>query len=233
MDILRKSVPECVDGAARLFYPCRDGALIPVAHLNLLPREDVPDYCMTVLCRVPDAQSSGKRQKKQQIEDCTTKRISIPNTNITYCVNADGQGYFSAVRVSGTTMSRTCAQIGQDAFEPSTTVCLPKAFYYPPTHIFTKSGVKRVLVPQDAVEIQDKLFDACATMIEVQFAFGNQLQKIGASAFRKNGLKYFKLPPSVTKIGDMAFFMCKALESINLGNGIQKLARCASAARRT
>lgn len=231
---------------------------------------------MTVLCKVPDEQPRFGARKKQQTEEYTTKKISVPNNSIAHCINTDSQGYFSAIRVSETVMNRDCAQltrgpenartfifpktvkkaaghsfykisslcniilngaievldsfcfnrcpvkilslppsvkqIGKSVFEPCTTVCLPKMFYYPPNRLFSKSEVTKVLVPQDAVEIQDRLFDGCTTLTNVQFAFGNQLQRIGTSAFRKSSIRYFNLPQSVTEIGDMAFFMCKNLE---------------------
>ena len=52
MDILSKSVTKEVNRARCLCYVCRDGTKISVACLNLLKREDVPEYCMTVLCKV-------------------------------------------------------------------------------------------------------------------------------------------------------------------------------------
>ena len=81
---------------------------------------------------------------------------------------------------------------------------------------FQTSNVRSVEVPVSVRIIADGAFQECRDLRRVTFAFGSQLETMGARCFCDSGLRDLVVPRSVVTIGDAAFAGCGALKRVVL-----------------
>ena len=82
-----------------------------------------------------------------------------------------------------------------------------------------KANLKKVVLPQSLIEIEDKAFMDCFNLEEVTFAENCVLSELGESAFKNCiALKSIAIPNGVTKLNPYTFYNCRSLETVTLPN---------------
>ena len=84
--------------------------------------------------------------------------------------------------------------------------------------------LKSIEIPTTVTEIDDRAFENCRLLSEVNFAEDGALTEIGNWAFYNcHELKNVVVPEGVTNIGHAAFYGCTYLESLTLPSSVQQV----------
>ena len=82
-----------------------------------------------------------------------------------------------------------------------------------------KANLKKVVLPQSLIEIEDKAFMDCFNLKEVTFAENCVLSDLGEAAFKNCiALKSIAIPNGVTKLNPYTFYNCRSLKTVTLPN---------------
>ena len=82
-----------------------------------------------------------------------------------------------------------------------------------------KANLKKVVLPQSLIEIEDKAFMDCFNLEEVTFAENCVLSELGEAAFKNCiALKSIAIPNGVTKLNPYTFYNCRSLKTVTLPN---------------
>lgn len=82
-----------------------------------------------------------------------------------------------------------------------------------------KANLKKVVLPQSLIEIEDKAFMDCFNLEEVTFAENCVLSDLGEAAFKNCiALKSIAIPNGVKKLNPYTFYNCRSLKTVTLPN---------------
>lgn len=114
----------------------------------------------------------------------------------------------------GHTLLRTTPLFKEKTYSMSTsvTVILPGGFS-------DADSLESVSINPDIQELPDAIFNRCTRLNSV--SFGDNVTKIGDSAFSGTSLTHFKIPDSVFSLGSYAFSDCPKLEFVEIGKGLK------------
>ena len=173
------------------------------------------------------------------------KTCTVCNQTVkTQVIYKGSQGLAYTVNSDGTTCTVTGLGICTD-----TEVVIPRMIDgYTVTHIgknaFRETGVTKVILPDDLVEIGQYAFYGCASLATVHIPDGVNtirdnaftrcgrltsitlpvaLTSIGYAAFSSTSLYHVVIPDNVTEIGALAFYECNSLNTITIGKGVETI----------
>lgn len=77
---------------------------------------------------------------------------------------------------------------------------------------FAGSGIRKCILPQGVVEIQEGAFAGCTKLKEIELP--DSLERLGAICFAGSGLRGVKIPKNVVEISEKAFLACRGLQEV-------------------
>lgn len=80
------------------------------------------------------------------------------------------------------------------------------------------TGLKKIILPQSLLTIEDEAFIDCQNLEIVEFAQSSQLREISKNCFAFSGLVSIDLPNSIEIINDSSFYFCIYLKYIDISS---------------
>lgn len=111
-----------------------------------------------------------------------------------------------------------CVRIGERAFdtvEKLARIKLPDGVVSIGRLAFAKSGLRYIDIPDSVVDLDDKAFYGCRSLVGC--TLGSSLRRIGAGAFALSALERIRIPASVEEIGAEAFDRTPAMRDGHTG----------------
>ncbi len=193
--------------------------------------------------------TDGSSYSVTGIGNCKDKNVIIPSFFGGKPVTEIGKAAFAETTITGITVPKSVATIGEDAFSKSknlqtinfnsglavigehaffgcaslTNLTLPMTVHTIGSGAFNRcSALKSVTLSENLRCINDYLFFGCEKLVEVKLP--SKIRYIEGSAFEGcKALKNINIPDSVEYIGEYAFSDCKSLTKISLGKNVNAL----------
>ncbi len=122
---------------------------------------------------------------------------------------------------------RGITQIGDRAFhcrKSVTAVELPDTIEHIGEQVFTKSGIKEIIIPASVRTIGEWAFQSCPELERITFSPESKMTTFGSSAFVGcESLASVTLPPSLEEIPSQAFMDCTSLETIAIPDSVHTI----------
>lgn len=159
--------------------------------------------------------------EKAFYKDNTIESVDIPNTvtKIQYCAFRDTKNLKSVTFKDGSKLRA----ISEQAFSCSgiNTIDIPGTVDTIGSFAFFYSDIKSATIPKGVTEIENGVFDNCASLEKVELNYG--IKRIGEySFFACKSLKELIIPDSVTEIADLAC-ASSGVVKLQLSNSLENI----------
>lgn len=159
--------------------------------------------------------------EKAFYKDNTIESVDIPNTvtKIQYCAFSDTKNLKSVTFKEGSKLRA----ISEQAFSCSgiNTIDIPGTVDTIGSFAFFYSDIKSATIPKGVTEIENGVFDNCASLEKVELNYG--IKRIGEySFFACKSLKELIIPDSVTEIADLAC-ASSGVVKLQLSNSLENI----------
>jgi hypothetical protein len=149
--------------------------------------------------------------------------LTIPNS----VTSIKNKAFNGASAITSVSIRDKVTFIGDEAFEDCksvTSITIPSSVVTIGSYAFANcENLKSIVIPAGVTVINDSTFNGCKALTSVTFTQGNQLTKIGDSAFRDCSFESFTIPNTVTEIGSNAFTYCTKLTGITIPNNVTSI----------